>query len=43
MSGLTDDQIRARLRAAGYPDSLLDQYLPGSADTPTSAIQPAVS
>ena len=24
-SGLTDDQIRVRLRAAGYPDSLLDQ------------------
>jgi hypothetical protein len=23
----------ARLRAAGYPDSLLDQYLPSSADT----------
>ena len=33
MSGLTDDQIRARLRAAGYPDSLLDQYLPSSTDT----------
>ena len=32
-SGLTDDQIRARLRAAGYPDSLLDQYLPSSTDT----------
>ncbi|HSE65737.1 MAG TPA: SLBB domain-containing protein, partial [Gemmatimonadales bacterium] len=32
-SGLTDDQIRARLRAAGYPDSLLDQYLPSTTDT----------
>src|SRR5436309_923658 len=26
-SGLTPDQIRARLRASGYPDSLLDAYL----------------
>ena len=26
-SGLTPDQIRARLRAAGYPDELLDAYL----------------
>src|SRR5690349_345749 len=26
-SGLTPDQIRSRLRAAGYPDSLLDRYL----------------
>ena len=33
MSGLTDDQIRARLRAAGYPESLLDQYLPSATDT----------
>ena len=29
-SGLTPDQIRARLRAEGYPESLLDTYLPGS-------------
>ena len=29
-SGLTPDQIRARLKAQGYPDSLLDQYLPGA-------------
>ena len=28
-SGLTPDQIRTRLKAQGYPDSLLDQYLPG--------------
>ncbi|MGH7618455.1 MAG: SLBB domain-containing protein, partial [Gemmatimonadaceae bacterium] len=27
-SGLTPDQIRARLRAAGYPDDLLDAYMP---------------
>src|SRR5258708_7894844 len=33
-SGLTPDQIRARLRAAGYPEDLLDAYVgprrPGS-------------
>jgi protein involved in polysaccharide export with SLBB domain len=28
-SGLTPDQVRDRLRAAGYPDNLIDQYLPG--------------
>ena len=28
-SGLTADQVRSRLRAQGYPESLLDQYLPG--------------
>ena len=27
--GLTEDQVRARLRAAGYPESLLDRYLSG--------------
>src|SRR5437868_10386888 len=32
-SGLTPDQVRARLRAEGYPDNLLDAYLPGSAAT----------
>src|SRR4051812_11574461 len=26
-SGLTPDQIRARLRTAGYPEDLLDAYL----------------
>ncbi len=31
-SGLSPDQIRARLRAAGYPDNFLDDYLQG-ADT----------
>ncbi len=31
-SGLTPDQVRARLRAAGYPENLLDPYLAG-ADT----------
>jgi len=35
-SGLTPDQIRARLRAQGYPEALLDQYLPGTrADSAT--------
>ena len=29
-SGLTPDQVRARLRAEGYPENLLDAYLPGS-------------
>jgi protein involved in polysaccharide export with SLBB domain len=38
-SGLTADQIRARLRAAGYPENLLDDYLTG-ADT-TRATQPS--
>ncbi|HET6837217.1 MAG TPA: SLBB domain-containing protein, partial [Gemmatimonadales bacterium] len=31
-SGLTPDQVRARLRASGYPETLLDDYLVG-ADT----------
>ena len=32
-SGLTPDQVRARLRAEGYPEDLLDAYLPGGAPT----------
>lgn len=32
-SGLTPDQIRARLRAAGYPDDLLDAYLPSGSSS----------
>jgi protein involved in polysaccharide export with SLBB domain len=35
-SGMTEDQIRARLRAAGYPENFLDQYLAG-ADTSLAA------
>ena len=35
-SGLTPDQVRARLRAEGYPESLLDQYLPGGAGRGTA-------
>ena len=30
-SGLTAEQVRARLRAEGYPENLLDAYLPGGA------------
>lgn len=36
-SGMTPDQIRARLRAAGYPETLLDSYLPGSTAAPQAA------
>src|SRR5215471_7279355 len=28
-SGLTPDEVRSRLKAQGYPESLLEQYLPG--------------
>lgn len=37
-SGLTPDQVRARLRAAGYPEDILDPYLAG-ADT-TDSVEP---
>ena len=37
-SGLTPDQVRARLRASGYPENLLDEYLMG-ADT-TRKVRP---
>ena len=40
-SGLTPDQIRARLRAAGYPENMLDDYLAG-ADT-TRQVSPSSS
>ena len=43
-SGLTPDQVRARLRAEGYPEHLLDQYLqPGSAADSAAAPSPAVA
>ena len=43
-SGLTPDQVRARLRAEGYPEHLLDQYLmPGSATDSVAAPSPAVT
>jgi polysaccharide export outer membrane protein len=35
-SGLTPDQIRSRLRAAGYPENMLDDYVQG-ADTSVAA------
>ena len=38
-SGMTADQVRARLRAQGYPESMLDQYLPGG--HPDSTAVPA--
>jgi protein involved in polysaccharide export with SLBB domain len=36
-SGLTPDQVRSRLRAQGYPEGLLDQYLSGSGGSAGSA------
>jgi polysaccharide export outer membrane protein len=33
-SGLSREQIRSRLRAEGYPENLLDPYLPGETGTP---------
>lgn len=33
-SGMTPEQVRARLRAEGYPENLLDAYLPGSTSQP---------
>jgi polysaccharide export outer membrane protein len=41
-SGLTPDQVRARLRAEGYPENLLDAYLPGSTATDAGAPSPQV-
>ena len=31
VSGMTRDQVHARLRTEGYPEDLLDSYLPGAA------------
>ena len=41
-SGLTPDQVRARLRAEGYPENLLDAYLPGSTATDVGTPSPQV-
>jgi polysaccharide export outer membrane protein len=41
-SGLTPDQVRARLRAEGYPENLLDAYLPGSTTAETGPPSPQV-
>jgi protein involved in polysaccharide export with SLBB domain len=35
-SGMTPDQVRARLRAEGYPETLLDAYLPNGASVADS-------
>ena len=40
-SGLTPDQVRARLRAEGYPEDLLDPYLAGFDTTQTVSPSPA--
>src|SRR5690348_18434594 len=40
-SGLTPDQVRARLRAEGYPEHMLDAYLAGGDDasaTPNDSV-----
>ena len=37
-SGMTSEEIRAKLRAWGYPDSLLDQYLPGGTRPDSTAV-----
>ncbi|MGH7498872.1 MAG: SLBB domain-containing protein, partial [Gemmatimonadales bacterium] len=39
-SGLTPDQVRARLRAAGYPEGLLDDYLAGADTTKPAQFGP---
>ena len=40
-SGLTPDQVRARLRAEGYPENLLDGYLAGATGRPDSTLRDA--
>ncbi len=37
-SGLSNDQIKARLRAEGYPDNLLDAYLPGGKGADSTSV-----
>jgi protein involved in polysaccharide export with SLBB domain len=41
-SGLTPEQVRARLRAEGYPENLLDPYLEGSSLPAGAQPDPAV-
>ena len=36
-SGMNAEQVRSRLRAEGYPENLLDAYLPGATTTPAVA------
>lgn len=40
-SGMTADQVRARLRAEGYPPDLLDAYLPGATTIDSTAGAPS--
>jgi protein involved in polysaccharide export with SLBB domain len=42
-SGMTPDQVRARLRAAGYPDNLLDAYLNGGSPDSTASTEDVFS
>jgi protein involved in polysaccharide export with SLBB domain len=44
-SGMSPDQIRARLQAAGYPSSLLDAYFgpAGAGQSPTASTQEAAA
>jgi len=41
-SGLTPEQVRARLRAEGYPENLLDEYLSGPSGTQSPTDDPTV-
>jgi protein involved in polysaccharide export with SLBB domain len=38
-SGLSPEQVRARLKAEGYPENLLDGYLPGATTTPSAMLR----
>ncbi len=42
-SGMTADQVRARLKAEGYPENLLDAYLPGSTSSPGAVGEDVIS
>src|SRR6202521_2646698 len=39
-AGLSPDQVRARLRAAGYPEGMLDDYLVGADTTKPAQFGP---
>lgn len=39
-SGLTPDQVRSRLRAAGYPEGMLDDYIAGADTTKPAQFGP---
>jgi polysaccharide biosynthesis/export protein len=38
VSGMSPEQIRARLRAEGYPETLLDPYIQGAASNPEATL-----